>query len=59
MCGDTGAPHWRQSEIAVGSGATWGKGFLRGTQNILGFLPRSVAPTDFTYSVIAEEKGSP
>jgi rod shape determining protein RodA len=47
----------RQSEIAVGSGGAWGKGFLKGTQNILGFLPRSVAPTDFIYSVIAEEKG--
>ncbi len=47
----------RQSEIAVGSGGLWGKGYLRGTQNILGFLPRSVAPTDFIYSVIAEEKG--
>lgn len=46
-----------QSEIAVGSGGFWGKGFLKGTQNILGFLPRSVAPTDFIYSVIAEEKG--
>ena len=46
-----------QSEIAVGSGGTWGKGFLKGTQNILGFLPRSVAPTDFIYSVIAEELG--
>ncbi len=47
----------RQSEIAVGSGGLWGKGYLHGTQNILGFLPRSVAPTDFIYSVIAEEKG--
>ena len=47
----------RQSEIAVGSGGMWGKGFLKGTQNILGFLPRSVAPTDFIYSVIAEELG--
>ena len=47
----------RQSEIAVGSGGLWGKGYLKGTQNILGFLPRSVAPTDFIYSVIAEEKG--
>jgi rod shape determining protein RodA len=47
----------RQSEIAVGSGGMWGKGYLHGTQNILGFLPRSVAPTDFIYSVIAEEKG--
>ncbi|MCX7591735.1 MAG: rod shape-determining protein RodA, partial [Kiritimatiellae bacterium] len=46
-----------QSQIAVGSGGAWGKGFRRGTQNILGFLPRSVAPTDFIYSVIAEEKG--
>ena len=47
----------RQSEIAVGSGGLKGKGYLKGTQNILGFLPRSVAPTDFIYSVIAEEKG--
>jgi rod shape determining protein RodA len=47
----------RQSELAVGSGGPWGKGLLNGTQNILGFLPRSVAPTDFIFSVIAEEKG--
>ncbi len=47
----------RQSEIAVGSGGLRGKGYLHGTQNILGFLPRSVAPTDFIYSVIAEEQG--
>lgn len=46
-----------QSEIAVGSGGLGGKGFLMGTQNILGFLPRTVAPTDFIYSVIAEESG--
>lgn len=47
----------RQSEIAVGSGGVFGKGYLRGDQNILGFLPRSVAPTDFIFSVIAEETG--
>lgn len=47
----------RQSEIAVGSGGLHGKGYLKGTQNVLGFLPRSVAPTDFIFSVIAEEKG--
>ena len=47
----------RQSEIAVGSGGLWGKGYLKGTQNILGFLPRSVAPNDFIFSVIAEEMG--
>lgn len=46
-----------QSEIAVGSGGLTGKGYLNGTQNILGFLPRSVAPTDFIYSVVAEEWG--
>lgn len=46
-----------QSMIAVGAGGMWGKGFLMGTQNILGFLPRSVSPTDFIYPVIAEEMG--
>lgn len=46
-----------QSQIAVGAGGLLGKGFLQGTQNILGFLPRPVAPTDFVFSVIAEEKG--
>lgn len=47
----------RQSEIAVGSGGLTGKGYLKGTQNILGFLPRTVAPTDFIFPVIAEELG--
>ncbi len=47
----------RQSEIAVGSGGLTGKGYLKGTQNILGFLPKTVAPTDFIFSVIAEESG--
>lgn len=46
-----------QSGIAVGSGGLTGKGYLMGTQNILGFLPRTVAPTDFIFSVIAEETG--
>jgi rod shape determining protein RodA len=47
----------RQSEISVGSGGLKGKGFQKGTQNILGYLPRSVAPTDFIFAVIAEEMG--
>ncbi len=47
----------RQSEIAVGSGGFRGKGFLKGTQNILGFLPRAVSSTDFIFSVYAEEFG--
>jgi rod shape determining protein RodA len=46
-----------QSLIAVGSGGMTGKGYLQGTQNLLGYLPRSVAPNDFLFSVIAEEKG--
>lgn len=46
-----------QSEIAAGSGGLHGKGYLQGTQNVLGFLPRTVAPTDFIFSVVAEETG--
>jgi len=46
-----------QSLIAVGSGGVTGKGFLQGTVNSLGYLPRTVAPNDFLFSVIAEEKG--
>ncbi len=46
-----------QSQIAVGSGGLHGKGYLKGTQNILGFLPRTVAKSDFIFCVIAEETG--
>lgn len=44
-----------QSTIAIGSGGVIGKGFLRGTQNKLQFLPES--RTDFIFSVICEERG--
>ena len=56
---DEGGAGWNklQSQIAVGSGGLQGKGYLQGTQNILGFLPRTVAPTDFIFCVIAEETG--
>lgn len=47
----------RQSELAVGSGGLQGKGYGQGTQHTLGFLPRSEAPSDFIFSVIAEETG--
>jgi len=47
--------HQRQSEIAVGSGGMYGKGFGKGKQNTLGFLSES--HTDFIFSVIAEETG--
>ncbi|MGA1868772.1 MAG: rod shape-determining protein RodA [bacterium] len=44
-----------QSNIAVGSGGAWGKGFMSGTQCQLKFLP--VHHTDFIFSVLAEEWG--
>ena len=46
-----------QALISVGSGGLFGKGWCKGTQNALGFLPRAVAHNDFIFSVIAEEKG--
>ena len=44
-----------QSVIAIGSGGVWGKGFLKGTQNKLKFLPES--RTDFIFAVLCEEWG--
>jgi rod shape determining protein RodA len=46
-----------QSLLAVGSGGTFGKGLMKGTQHVLGYLPKTVAPTDFIFSVIGEESG--
>jgi rod shape determining protein RodA len=47
----------RQALISVGSGGLAGKGWGKGTQNALGYLPRAVAHNDFIFSVIAEEEG--
>jgi rod shape determining protein RodA len=47
--------HIMQSKIAVGSGMITGKGFLKGTQNALSFLPEQ--HTDFIFTVLAEEWG--
>jgi rod shape determining protein RodA len=47
----------RQAAISVGSGGLTGKGWRKGTQNALGYLPRAVAHNDFIFSVIAEEEG--
>ena len=47
--------HALQSQIAVGSGSFTGKGFLKGTQTQLRFLPEQT--TDFIFSVLAEEWG--
>jgi rod shape determining protein RodA len=47
--------HIIQSMIAIGSGGFFGKGFLKGTQTQLKFLPEQ--QTDFAFSVFAEEWG--
>src|SRR5688572_6957618 len=44
-----------QARITTGSGGPWGKGFQKGTQGQLRFLP--VAHNDFIFSVLAEEQG--
>ncbi len=47
--------HVIQSKIAIGSGRLLGKGYLKGTQNRLDFLPAQ--HTDFAFAVFAEEWG--
>lgn len=44
-----------QSKIAIGSGGVTGKGYLKGSQKALSFLP--MRHTDFIYSVVGEEGG--
>ncbi len=46
-----------QALISVGSGGLTGKGWLKGNQTALGFLPPGAADNDFIFSVLAEEKG--
>jgi len=47
--------HIKQSKVSIGSGSFWGKGYLKGTQGPLRFLPER--HTDFIFSVFAEEFG--
>jgi rod shape determining protein RodA len=47
--------HVLQSKIAIGSGGLFGKGFGKGSQSQLRFLP--ARHTDFVFSVIGEEFG--
>ncbi|MBQ0073456.1 MAG: rod shape-determining protein RodA [Prevotella sp.] len=44
-----------QSEIAIGSGGIYGKGFLNGTQTKLKFVPEQ--DTDFIFCTVGEEEG--
>lgn len=43
------------SKIAIGSGGFFGKGYLNGTQNSLGFLP--IPESDFIFASTVEELG--
>lgn len=47
--------HIIQSTIAIGSGGTFGKGWLAGTQTHLEFIPER--HTDFIFAVFSEERG--
>ena len=47
--------HIIQSTIAIGSGGSYGKGWLNGTQSHLDFLPER--STDFVFAVFSEEFG--
>ena len=47
--------HIIQSQIAIGSGGVFGKGYLNGSQAQLEFLPER--STDFVFAVIGEEWG--
>ena len=44
-----------QAKIAIGSGSLFGKGWLKGTQKNMNFLPEH--HTDFIFSVVGEEFG--
>ncbi len=45
----------RQSQIAIGSGGLFGKGFMEGTQTKLKYVPEQ--HTDFIFCTIGEEQG--
>lgn len=47
--------HTIQSTIAVGSGGVYGKGYMKGTQTHLDFIPERT--TDFIFAVFSEEFG--
>ncbi len=47
--------HIIQSKIALGSGGLFGRGFQKGTQSSLNFLPEK--QTDFIFTMLAEEWG--
>ena len=44
-----------QSKIAIGSGKMWGRGYMKGTQTKLSFVPEQ--GTDFIFCTVGEEWG--
>ncbi len=50
-----GGYHVLQSQLAIGSGGVFGKGFTQGSQKRLAFLPEQ--HTDFIFPVVGEELG--
>jgi rod shape determining protein RodA len=52
---DTTNYNRQQSEIAVGSGGIFGRGYLNGTQTNLNYVPEQ--HTDFIFTVVGEEFG--
>jgi rod shape determining protein RodA len=50
-----GGYHLIQSRIAIGAGEFWGRGFMKGTQTQLDFIPEQ--HTDFIFSAVGEELG--
>ncbi len=47
----------QQALMTLADGGLHGRGYLRGNLKSAGFLPRTVAPTDFLFTVIGEEAG--
>jgi rod shape determining protein RodA len=45
----------RESEIAIGSGQLWGRGYMKGTQTKYSFVPEQ--STDFIFCTVGEEWG--
>ena len=45
----------QQAEIAIGAGGLFGKGYLKGSQTNLDFVPEQ--HTDFIFTVVGEERG--
>ncbi|MDZ4815227.1 MAG: rod shape-determining protein RodA [Verrucomicrobiota bacterium] len=47
----------RQTKIAMGSGGVFGKGYMKGTQSRMGYLPKAIRHSDAIVSVVGEEVG--